>query len=173
MKTYYYVRKILTIIFLPLLLLVTLGCSSQDEPYSLRIGHTAPDFATKDLDGNVVILSNGDGGPILLRFFETTCRFCKADTVVFKDFYQKYGSQGLQVFYVGSFYDDKASLKAFVQEHGIAFPVIADQKGVLADLYEIKSYPQTILMGPKRKLEGALLGGVGSAEINEIIGQYL
>lgn len=173
MKKYHFVRKIPTIVCLALVFLVAYGCSSDQDPQLLQIGYVAPDFAAKDLNARVVILSNGDGGPILLRFFETTCRYCKADTVVFKEFYQKYASQGLQVIYVGSFYDDEASLNAFVQEHDITFPVIADQKGVLADLYEIKSYPQTILMGPKRKLEGALLGGVGSAEINEIIGLYL
>ena len=173
MRKYHFSRKIFAATYLLLLFLVIVSCSSGEDRQALQIGHTAPDFAAKDLNGRVVILSNGDDGPILLRFFETTCRFCKADTVVFKEFYQKYAPHGLHVIYVGSFYDDEASLKSFVQEHNITFPVIADQKGVLADLYDIKSYPQTILMGPKRKLEGALLGGVGSAEINEIIGQYL
>ena len=43
-------------------------------------GDAAPDFAAKDLDGNVAVLSSLGNGPIILRFFESNCRFCKADT---------------------------------------------------------------------------------------------
>lgn len=167
------VTKSAGLLILLVAVLALLSCSSEPSKQQLQIGHTAPDFAAKDINGRIVILSNSDSGPILLRFFETNCRFCKADTVVFKDFYEMYTRQGLQVIYVGSFYDDQDALERFVDDHSITFPVIADQQGVLADLYDIKSYPQTVFMGPERRLEGALLGGVGSAEIEEIIGKYL
>lgn len=168
-----FVTKSAKVLLLFVLLLAELSCSSEPAKQQLKIGNTAPDFAAKDIGGEIVILSNSDSIPILLRFFETNCRFCKADTIVFEEFYKKYNSQGLQVIYVGSFSDDKDALNRFTKEHKITFPVIADQQSVLADLYDIKSYPQTIFMGPGRRLEGALLGGVGNAEIEEIIGRYL
>jgi peroxiredoxin len=150
-----------------------LGCDRQTPPAPLNLGDTAPDFAAKDLDGKVVVLSSLGEGPVILRFFETNCRFCKADTPVFSEFYNKHRDRGLRILYVGSFYENEQSLRSFARELGTDFPVILDNGAKLADLYGIKAYPQTLLLGPGRKILAALLGGVGEGELTEILGKYL
>jgi peroxiredoxin len=156
-----------------LLARLLLGCDRQTPPIPLNLGDTAPDFAAKDLDGKVVVLSSLGKGPVILRFFETNCRFCKADTPVFSEFYNKHRDRGLRILYVGSFYEDERSLQSFARELGTDFPVILDNGAKLADLYGIKAYPQTLFLGPDRKILAALLGGVGEAELMEILGKYL
>jgi len=162
-------------IFIFLLARLLIGCDKEREtpPARLQLGDSAPDFAAKDLDGNVVILSNLHRGPVILRFFETNCRFCKADTPVFTEFYKKHQNKGLKVLYVGSFYENENSLRAFVGELSTAFPVILDNASKLADLYGIRAYPQTLFLSPDRKILAAILGGVGEAEMSEILGKYL
>lgn len=160
-------------IFIFLVARLLLGCDREAPPASLQLGDTAPDFAAKDLDGNVFVLSNLQGGPVILRFFETNCRFCKADTPAFTAFYQKYRDRGLQILYIGSFYESVDSLRSFAGELGTQFPVIMDSDAKLANLYAIRAYPQTLFLGPDRKILAAVLGGVGEAELMEILGQYL
>jgi len=155
------------------LMLSPFGCTSQPERRELRLGDTAPDFAIKDLNGGVQVLSSKKGHPVVLRFFETDCRFCKADTPVFSRYYNENKSKGLEVIYIGSFYEDEKALRAFVDELKTDFPVAADEKGKLADLYGIRAYPQTIFISPDQKLLAALLGGVGEAELEEIFKEYL
>ena len=65
------------------------------------------------------------------------------------------------------------SLQLFADELGIVFPIAMDKNGGLADLYDIRAYPQTIFIGPDQKILAAILGGVGEAELQEIMGKFL
>ncbi len=156
-----------------LCLLPSAGCQQGKESQPLQLGDTAPDFAAKDLDGQVIVLSNLQEGPVILRFFETNCRFCRADTPAFTSFFTEHKESGLQILYIGSFYEKEETLRQFAEELGLVFPVILDKDAALADLYEIRAYPQTIFLGPDRKILAALLGGVGEAELQEILGKFL
>jgi len=162
-------------IFIFLLGRLLIGCDRDHgtAQANLKLGDTAPDFAAKDLDGNVVVLSSLTGGPFILRFFESNCRFCKADTPIITDFYKRNRDKGVQVMYVGSFYESENSLRSFAGELGTVFPVILDNGAKLADLYGIRAYPQTLFLSPDRKILAAILGAVGEAELTEILGKYL
>ncbi len=163
-----------TAIFIFLLSRLLLGCdqeAARSGPW--RLGDAAPDFAAKDLDGKVTVLSSLSGGPVILRFFESNCRFCKADTPILSAFYRANRDKGLKVLYIGSFYENEKTLRNFVAELAPEFPVVLDQGARLADLYDIRAYPQTIFLDPEKRFAGALLGAVGEAELNEILGKYL
>lgn len=153
--------------------LIVAGCSQQETPKGLRLGDPAPDFAAKGVDDKVIVLSSLRGGPVILRFFETNCRFCQADTPAFKEFYQRYRDRGLQVVYIGSFYEKRETLQKFAADMQLDFPIVMDAEAKLADLYDIRAYPQTLFISPDQKILAALLGGVGRAEMQEILGRYL
>lgn len=153
--------------------LILAGCSPQEAPKGLQLGDPAPDFAAKGLDDRVIVLSSLRGGPVILRFFESSCRFCQADTPAFKEFYHKYRDRGLQVIYVGSFYEKRENLQKFAADMQIDFPIVMDAEAKLADLYDIRAYPQTLFISPDQKILAAMLGGVGKAELQEILGKYL
>lgn len=165
-------KNIVFMFFLLLCLLLSAGCRQGKESQPLQLGDTAPDFAAKDLDGQVIVLSNLQEGPVILRFFETNCRFCRADTPAFTSFFAEHKDKGLQILYIGSFYEKEETLRLFAKELGLVFPVIMDKDAILADLYEIRAYPQTIFLGPDRKILAAILGGVGEAELQEILGKF-
>jgi peroxiredoxin len=166
-------HKIVMRFFLFLLLLLLFGCLQEKKSKPLQLGDSAPDFAMKDLSGKVTVLSNLHGSPVILRFFETNCRFCRADTPAFIKFYSEHKDKGLQVLYIGSFYENVEKLREFAEEMAIVFPVAADGDAALADLYDIRAYPQTIFIDPEQKIQAAILGGVGEAELQEILGKYL
>ena len=169
MKGYkFFIGFLLLFLLLPLLH----GCVQEKKVKPLQLGDTAPDFAVKDLEGNVTVLSNLHGSPVVLRFFETNCRFCRADTPAFSKFFAEHKDQGLKVLYIGSFYENVENLQVFADELGIVFPIAMDKNAGLADLYDIRAYPQTIFIGPDQKILAAILGGVGEAELHEIIGKY-
>lgn len=149
------------------------GCQQQPQSEELEVGDIAPDFAAKDLNGDVTVLSSLAGKPVVVRFIETTCRFCKADTPIFNSYFEKYQQKGLQIVYISSFSETKASVKQFVDLLEISFPVILDGEAKLADLFNVVIYPQTFMIGPDRVIKGNLYGGVGEAEFNEILGEYL
>ena len=149
------------------------GCQQERTGGPLMAGATSPDFMAKDLQGNVIVLSSLAGKPVVVRFFETDCRFCRADTPVFSRYFEKYQENGLRVVYVGSFYENIEAVSEFVRELEVEFPEIMDPDAKLADLFSVKVYPQTFMIGPDRTILATLFGGVGEAEFNEILGDYL
>ena len=68
------------------------GCSNEEVAKEIAVGDDAPDFMAKDLQGNVVILSYFKDQPVILRFWETDCKFCRADTPIINVYFEKYPS---------------------------------------------------------------------------------
>lgn len=164
-------KKCITLL---LLMFFCFGCSDQERSFKeIGVGDTAPDFCVKDLDGNVVILSYFEESPVVLRFFETDCRFCRADTPVINTYYEKYREKGLKVFYLSASTESKEKVENFLDLVDVTFPVIMDHDAKIADLYNVLLYPQTIILGPGRKVLAIVPGGVGEAELNEVVGVYL
>jgi len=149
------------------------GCSQQQEEALVDVGSQAPDFAAKDLDGNVVILSYFEDNPVVLRFWETDCRFCRADTPIINVYFEKYRDQGLKVIYVAASTETKAKVESFIRDLEVPYPVILDKEAKIADLYDVLLYPQTIFIAPGRMIKAIVPGGVGEAELDELVGPYL
>ena len=62
---------------------------------------------------------------------------------------------------------------AFIDDLDIGFPVALDTDGTMTEDYQISLVPQTIFISPDQKIITAILGGVGEAELNELVGPYL
>lgn len=162
-------KKVLLLLFL----LLCVGCSPEQEIKELAVGDVAPDFAIKDLQDNIVMLSYYKNKPVVLRFFETDCRFCRADTPIINVYYNKYKDKGLEVFYIAANHETKEKLDSFVGDLEIGFPVIHDKDAKIADLYNVFLYPQTIMIAPDQKVLAIIPGGVGEAELDEMVGPFI
>jgi len=147
------------------------GCGRQ-EPKPLRVGDPAPQFAATDLAGAPVSLATLAGRPVILRFWSTECKFCRADTPIFNRFYTTHAPAGLEVFYVNTS-QSEADVRRFIQELQVLFPVIRDPGGEIAQLFHIKAQPITIVLGPDHRVLAALLGGVSEAELHTLLAPYL
>ncbi len=164
------IKKILfTVILLSIFLFI--GCQ-QVQVQPATVGDMAPDFCLKDINGEIIILSYWKDKPIILRFWETDCMFCRADTPAFTKFYSQYKDKGLKMVYISSFYENIKDIRSFVQQYDMDFHVIMDSDGKLAELFSIDQYPKTITISPDHVITAALNGGVGEAELNELIGKY-
>jgi peroxiredoxin len=164
--------RLLQCVFLLVTLFVS-GCTTEEVVKEIAVGDAAPDFCLKDTSGKIIILSNFAQKPVVLRFFETDCRFCRADTPIINVYFEKYKDRGLQVFYVAAYHETKETVTGFMEDLDVPFPVILDQDAKLADLYNVLLYPQTIIITPDQKIKAIIPGGVGEAELDEMVGPYL
>ena len=64
-------------------------------------------------------------------------------------------------------------VKAFTEDLEIVFPVALDRDGKMAADYQVRMVPQTVFISPDQKIITAILGGVGEAELDELVGKYL
>ncbi|MDF1577281.1 MAG: redoxin domain-containing protein [Desulfobulbales bacterium] len=159
------IRKITLILLVGLLALS--GCSA-DKPAKLRIGDPAPDFLLEDLAGEKVRLSLLKGRPVIIRFFIIDCKFCKADTPVFNDYFNKHNERGLMILYITTT-TDQGRVGKFATELAIPFPVAIDYGRKVSKLYNINVEPQTIILGADHLIKGAILGGVAETELDEML----
>ena len=151
--------------------LLAAGCGSQ-APKRLQVGDAAPLFSGQEISGTVISLAQLKGKPIVLRFFQPDCKFCKADTAVFNSYYLRYHAKGLEIIYIDTSPEGN-EVKKFIKDLAIKFPVIHDTTGEIAASYRIKVVPQAIILSPELKIMGAILGGVSEAELNQLLGPYL
>lgn len=166
-------KKILPIFLLSTVVLVLTACSGGDQAAKkLKIGDPAPDFSGTDLSGQPVSLTGYQGQPVILRFWATDCKFCRADTPIFNQYFEKYKEAGLRVVYINR-NSDEATVRQFVVDLEIGFPVLIDKDGTISKRYNIKVEPQTIIIGPDHRILAAILGGVSEAELKSLLGAYL
>ena len=160
-------------LLLILLLCMLVSSCSKEKAEKLEVGDSAPSFSLKDLDGNPVNLADMKGAPVVLRFFLTDCKYCRADTPVFNDYYTKYSDQGLRVFYIDSLGIEPKVVRAFTRELGIVFPVAQDKEGKVSASYQVKVLPQTIVLDPEHKIIAAILGGVSEQQLSQLLSPFL
>lgn len=147
------------------------GCSS-DKITKLQLGDKAPNFQLTDMEGKTFSLADYQGKPVILRFWSTDCKYCRADTPIFNTYFNRYSREQLQVFYINTIPEDPF-LAGFVNDLEIKFPVLLDHGGKLAEKYNIRLQPQTVILDPSHRIIAAILGGVSKDELQEILGIYL
>lgn len=169
-------RRLNRILFFTILLLLLAylltACGGQEQK-KLEIGDQAPSFRAKDINGDVITLDSYKGKPVILRFWETDCKFCRADTPIFNEYFNSYKDKGLMVFYINSTDTKPSEIREFVDALDIKFPVIIDQDKSISTSYNVRVVPQTIILGPEHRIITAILGGVSEAELQEILGPFL
>lgn len=148
------------------------GCSA-DRSDRLKIGDRAPDFTIVDLQGNTISSAQWRGFPVILRFWDTECKYCRADSPIINSYFDTYHQRGLKVLYVATSNETVERVTGFIEDLDIGFPVAIDEDAAMAEDYQISLVPQTIFISPDQKIITAVLGGVGAAELEELVGPYL
>lgn len=124
----------------------------------------APDFALKDIDGNKVRLSDYKGKVVLLEFWATWCPPCKLAIPDLNDLHEKYTGEDFALLSI-SVDDSLDTLKSFVEEYEVKFPVLVNDEHV-ERLYGVINIPATFIIDREGKIESKHLGYVpGTAEM--------
>ncbi len=152
-------------------LLIT-GCSDE-KAQRLKIGDRAPAFSIVDLQGQTISSQAWRGSPVILRFWDTECKYCRADSPIINSYFDTYQNRGLKVLYVATSNETVERVKRFIDDLDIGFPVALDKDGKMAGDYQVSLVPQTIFISPDQKIITAILGGIGEAELQELLGPHL
>ncbi len=92
---------------------------------ALTVGTKAPDFKTKDQDGQVVTLSSLKGKKVVLYFYPRDMTpGCTAEACSLRDNYKALQKGGYEVLGVSS--DNEKSHKKFVEKENLPFRLLAD-----------------------------------------------
>lgn len=149
-------RRILGALLLVSIVAFTVGCDFGGPVP----GKVAPNFSAKDMDGDLITLSDYRGKVVLLDFWATWCAPCVAEIPSVKAAYDKYKDQGFVVIGV-NLDQDMGKLKQFVSDQGIAWPQVIDgaSGGKVSDLYKVQYIPSTFLIDKQGVIQTTGLRG--------------
>ena len=128
-------------------------------PAGLVEGRRLPDFSATDLAGRSHLLKNYRGSVVVVQFWATWCPHCRNDVGALKELSARHRGKGLRVLTVSTD-QDVAALKRFVQQQGIAYPVIADREQAqsLASQYQVSGIPMTFVLDPEGVIRAKYVG---------------
>lgn len=112
----------------------------------------APDFVTKDMDGRTVKLSDFKGKYLLLDFWASWCRPCRAKMKELKEVYPKLQKKGIIVCSI-SLDEKREQWEKATREDGIVWANTCDLKpfrvNEIAAAYKVTSVPTLFVIDPQ------------------------
>jgi peroxiredoxin len=154
-------------------LLSTLGKELQETDEMIEIKRTAeenknfikgakaPDFTQTDTSGAAITLSSLQGKFVLIDFWASWCKPCRAQNPSMLRLYQKYKNKGFTILGVSLDAKKEAWLKA-IHDDKLEWQHVSDLKfwsNDVAKQYKITSVPQNFLLDPKGVIIGKNLSG--------------
>jgi peroxiredoxin len=116
---------------------------SQPAP---QVGQPAPDFSLGDSTGSPVKLSAYKGKVVLLDFWATWCTGCKVEIPWYVEFQDKYRNDGLTAIGVSMDDDGWKSVKPFLEEHKLNYPVVIANQDLTTRYGGLPALPMTLLI---------------------------
>ncbi|MEB3885526.1 thioredoxin-dependent thiol peroxidase [Lyngbya sp. CCY1209] len=120
---------------------------------ALNVGDRAPDFTLPDAEGNPVQLGQFRGKTVVLYFYpRDNTPGCTKEACGFRDRHEDYQNRDIIVLGVSA--DDAKSHRKFVAKYDLPFPLLCDEDGKIAALYDsygLKKFMGREFMGIYRK----------------------
>ena len=143
-------------------------------PTQLKPGQLAPDIAFPNPKGEIIKLSDLKGKTVLLDFWASWCRPCRAENPNVVKLYNEYKEKGFEIFSF-SLDKDAARWTAAIQQDGLIWPYHAsDLKGwntATIPLFGFNSIPFTVLIDKDGKIiETNLRGPALENKLKTILG---
>ncbi|MEN8181059.1 MAG: TlpA disulfide reductase family protein [Myxococcota bacterium] len=149
--------------------LLALGCPGvvpeevAEEP-AAEWAPPAPDFSLRDLDGNQVTLETLRGRVVVIDFWATWCAPCVFQIPVLNAFAAAHATEGVTVLGISVDADGQEAVRAFAEQHGIAYPVLLGDES-LARQFGAVGFPSLFVVAPDGTLDSSHVGIVEAATL--------
>jgi peroxiredoxin len=120
----------------------------------------APDFRLASAGRGSIQLSKYQGKVVLLNFWATTCGGCKVEIPWFIAFQARYQSRGFVVIGVSMDDDGWKSVKPYVKEKRINYPIVVGNEDVAKRYGGVGALPLTLLIDREGNIAASYTGTV-------------
>ncbi|MCX6157093.1 MAG: thioredoxin family protein [Ignavibacteriota bacterium] len=137
-------------LFLAVLLvtMISTGAFAKDP------GDTVNDFTIKNFDGKEYKLSSAlENGYVVVMFWSAECPYVQPFNDRINDYVNAYIGKGFTFWAINSNVTESTEkVKEHYLEQKYVFPVLKDDKSVVADLFEAKRTPEVFVLNKDRKI---------------------
>ena len=145
----------LVIVGVMAMLMVTLvgigGAAAPDmlpvaERNVVKLGEPAPNFRLRDLNGQMVSLSDLRGKVVLLNFWATWCGPCRVEMPAMEELYRTFSRNDFEILAVSTDAQGASVTRPFQQENHLTFPILHDADYRVGLTYGARSLPMTFMV---------------------------
>jgi len=150
------------------------------EPLGFHLNPVPPqpaaDFTLQDMDDQSHSLKNYRGKVVMLNFWATWCPPCRHEMPSMQALYQRYNNQGFTVLAINEWEDaDRVFVYTGQLSTSPAFPILFDKVGKVADKFDVRGLPTTVLLNKKGQIVYRAIGGrdFNHPEVDKVIRSLL
>ena len=147
--------------------------AQQSAAKASGVGNEAPEINLPDPDGSNVALSSLKGKYVLVDFWASWCGPCRRENPNVVKLYEKYKSDGFEVYGVSLDSSKDRWVNAIAQDNlsWIHVSDLSKWESVAAKAYGVRSIPHTVLLDKEGKIMSVKLRGASlEAKLKEIFG---
>jgi peroxiredoxin len=140
----------------------------------IQMGQPAPEISLPTPEGEELSLSDLRGKVVLIDFWASWCKPCRAENPVVVQAYNQYKDQGFEILGVSLDRSKEAWLQA-IEKDGLTWPHVSDLQfwnSAAAKEYGVSAIPYTVLVDREGNvIAERLRGGSLNAKLAEIFGE--
>ena len=112
----------------------------------VKPGEQAPNFQLRDMDGQIVSLSDLRGKVVLVNFWATWCGPCRVEMPAMERLYRTYDRKDFEILAVSTDAQGAAVTRPFQQENHLTFPILHDADFRVGLSYGARTLPMTFMV---------------------------
>lgn len=146
--------------------------SADNYTGKVQNGEMAPDFSLKDINGNMITLSELHSKKVVLNLWWIKCHGCTDEMPYLQEFREKYPAEDVIVIAINE-YEKAAVVKSYVEGKNYTFTVIANSDKQLHRSYTNWGVPTTFFIDEEGVIRARKDAGfISLEEIEEIYSSY-
>lgn len=142
---------------------------AKNTTVGLEPNQTAPNFVLKNMQEEVVQLSDYKGKKVMVNFWATWCPPCRVEIPELNTFY-KNKNENEEILAVNLTTEEKSpsAIEEFVQEYEMEFPILLDENGNVGKMYTAFTIPTSYFIDSNGKVYYKHVGPLTESQVRDI-----
>ena len=141
--------------------------------HAVKVGVPPPIFTLIDDQGRRVDMKTLLDRPAVIYFTHNACHYCTQIIAMLKRADGKFGRENLRIIGINVMAKDEELVKAYKEELGFTFPMLAGNRGDLLEAYEIYYVPKLVFIDGQRIVRKIVGHYIHEPELHENIKEIM
>lgn len=125
-----------------------------------EVGARMPEYSAMGLDGSKFELESKKGKVVLLNLWATWCGPCRFEIPELQLIHDRYAAKNFEVIGVSVDESGIESVRDFVKEHEMTYPVVLDAEGKLANVFQTSVLPTSVVIDRNGRIVWKKFGAI-------------
>ncbi len=133
-----------------------------------EVGEAAVAFQLDQFDGSTFDLQDAADRPVFVYFWASWCWPCEEEAPVIEALWPEYRDRGY-VFLGVNIWDIRSDAEAFIERHGLTFPLAADADGTVYVEYGVQGLPTAYFIEPGLQIRSRYDGRLDESTLRSLL----